>query len=69
MEENVKIQDGGDKLLLISVLKLNKLHVLLYLSTYKFRVNILLYVKDIFWFLDWLFMFAIHLPAVSPLFI
>ena len=28
-EENVKSQDGGDKTLSISILKLNRLHVLL----------------------------------------
>ena len=34
-------QDGCDKMLLIFILKLNKLHVLLYFSTYKLRVNVL----------------------------
>ena len=38
MEENAKIRDGIDKLLSILILKLNKLHVLLYFSTYKLRV-------------------------------
>ena len=41
IEENAKCQDGGDKTLPISILKLNKLHVLLYFSTYKLWVNIL----------------------------
>ena len=45
MKENAKFQDGGDKTLLISILKLNKLHVLLYVSTYKLRVKISWYVK------------------------
>ena len=50
MEENIKSQDGSDKTLLILILKLNKLHVLLYFSSYKFRVNVdlLWYVKNIF---------------------
>ena len=33
MEENAKTQDDGDKTLSISILKLNKLHVLLHIST------------------------------------
>ena len=33
MEENAKCQDGDDKTPLIFILKLNKLHVLLYFST------------------------------------
>ena len=42
MEENAKInQDDGNKMLSISILKLNKLHVLLHFSTYKLRGNIL----------------------------
>ena len=32
-------QDGSDKMPLISNLKLNKLNVLLYISTHKLRVN------------------------------
>ena len=32
MEENVKSQEGSDKSLSILILKLNKLHVLLYFS-------------------------------------
>ena len=51
MEENAKIQDGGDKTRSILILKLNKLHVLLYFSTYRMPVNVL-YVKNIFGFLD-----------------
>ena len=38
MEESAKIQDGGDKTLSILILKLKKLHVLLYFSIYKFSV-------------------------------
>ena len=52
MEENVKSQDCSDKMLSISILKLNKLHVLLYFKTYKLQINILSYVKNIFSFLD-----------------
>ena len=48
MEENVKIQDGGNKT--PSILKLNKLHVLLHLSIKELQVNILWYVKNIFCF-------------------
>ena len=33
MEKNAKSQDGGDKILLNKILKLNKLHALLNLST------------------------------------
>ena len=43
---------GGDKMLSILILKLNKLHVLLYFSTYKLRVNLMWYVNNIFCFLD-----------------
>ena len=69
MEENAKIQDGDDKMLSILILKLSKLHVLLYFSTYKLRVNMLCYIKNIFCFLDELIMFSIQLPALSQLFI
>ena len=48
MENNAKIQDGSIIMLSISILKLNKLHVLLYLLTYTLRVNILWSVKNIF---------------------
>ena len=48
MEENVKSQDGGNKMLSISILRLNKLF---YFSTYKAWVNILWYIKNIFCFL------------------
>ena len=34
------------------VLRLDNLYVLLHFSTYKLRVNILWYAKNIFWFLD-----------------
>ena len=40
MEDNANSQGGGDKTLPTSILKLNKLYVLLYLSTSKLRVNI-----------------------------
>ena len=33
IEENAKSQDGGDEMLSILILKLNKLHVVLYFST------------------------------------
>ena len=33
MEENAKKQDGGDQMLLILILKFNKVHILLPLST------------------------------------
>ena len=69
MEENAKSQDGGDKTLSISILKLNKQHVLLYFSTYQLHLNILRNVKKIFCFVNKLFTFSIHLPALSPLFI
>ena len=52
MEENAKVQDGGDKTLSILILKLNKLHVLLYFLTHKLQVNILWIVKNIFSFID-----------------
>ena len=52
----------------ILILKLSKLHVLLHVSTYKLRVNILWYVNNIFSFLDYLFTFSIHLPTLSPRF-
>ena len=59
MENNAKSQDGGHKyqdgshkMLSISILMLNKLHVLLHFSTYKVRVNILWFVHNIFSFLD-----------------
>ena len=42
-----KRQDGGDKTLSALILKLNKLHGLLHLSTYKLWVNILWYVMNI----------------------
>ena len=47
MEENAKIQDGGDKALSISIFKLNKLNVLLYLSMYRLWVNVLRFEKNI----------------------
>ena len=37
-EENAKSLDDGDKTLSISIFMLNKLHVLLYFSTYKYIV-------------------------------
>ena len=46
MEENTKGQDGSDKTLSISILKLNKQHVLLYFSTYMLRVNNSVVCKD-----------------------
>ena len=51
MEENAKGQDGSDKMLSISIsiLMLNKLHVLLHFSL---RVEILWYVSNIFSFLN-----------------
>ena len=69
MEENAKSQNGGDKTLSISILRLNKLQVLLYFSTHKLRENKLWYVKTIFCFLDRLCTFSIHLPALSSLLI
>ena len=45
MEENVKSQDDGDKMLSILILRLNKLPVLLFLSALKLWVNILWYVQ------------------------
>ena len=51
MQENANIQDGGDKMQSILILKLNKLHVGFF-STCMLHVNILWYVKDIFCFLD-----------------
>ena len=69
IEENEKCQDGGDKTLSIMILMFNKLHVLLYLSTYKLPVNIWSDVKNLICFLDSLFMFAIHLSTLSTLFI
>ena len=45
MEENAKNnQDGGDKTLSISILKLSKLHVLLHFSTFKLWVYIYIYI-------------------------
>ena len=41
MEENAKSQDGGDKMVSISILMLEKLQVLLHLSNYKLWVSIL----------------------------
>ena len=67
MEEIANSQDSGDKTLSILSLKLNKLHVLLDLSTSKLRVNILWCVRNVFCFLDELFTLSIHLAAVSPL--
>ena len=52
MEENVKSQDDGDEMLSIFILMFDKLHVVLYFSTYKVQVNILWYVKNIFSFPD-----------------
>ena len=52
MEENKKIQDGGNKMLSISILVLNNLHVLFYFATYKLRINVSLDVKNIFCLLD-----------------
>ena len=71
MEENAKrkAKMTAIKHLSISILKLNKLHVLLHFSLEKLHVNILWYVKNITCFLDQLFTFSIHLPAISPLFI
>ena len=59
--------DDSDETLSILILNLNKLHVLLYYSNYKLHVNILWYVRNTFCFLVSLFMFSIHLPALSPL--
>ena len=39
MEENAKSQNGGNKTLLAMILRLKKLHVLLYFSFYKLQVN------------------------------
>ena len=33
MEENAKSQEGGNKMLSVLILKLNKVHVILYFST------------------------------------
>ena len=52
MEENAKRQDGDDKTLSILILKFNTLHVLFLFSTYKLRLNILWYIKNIFCFLE-----------------
>ena len=41
-----------DETLSISILKLNKLHVLLYVSTDKFQLNALWYVNNISYILD-----------------
>ena len=51
MGENAKRQDGDHRMLWISLLKSIKLHVL-YFSTQRLRVNIFLYVKNIFCRLD-----------------
>ena len=69
IEENAKkSQDGSNKPLSILSLMLNKLYVSLYFfSTYALRVNITWYVKNIFSFLDKIFMFSIHFHALSPL--
>ena len=42
-----KSQDGGDKTASIKTLKLDKLHVLIHVSTYKLWVNVSWYVKNI----------------------
>ena len=47
-----KNQDGDNKTLLIFILKLNKLHVLLHISTEQLWVNIFCYVISIFCILD-----------------
>ena len=48
MEEDAKSQDGGDETLLFQILKLNKLHVLLYFSMYLFIHN--MFIED--WFFN-----------------
>ena len=50
MEKNENSQDSSDKMLSISILKLNKLNVLLDLSMYKLQAKVLWYVKNIFCF-------------------